>query len=194
LSSWKRSFRKLNPVRGWLLDIYPSGPSQITVWIIAENGKRVRFFYNFTRRIYVSGRIQDLEELTKHLTSSKSVVAWRFVEKKADLMDSESRKVLEIDITNYRRTPFFARKLLRLGGYEKLRLYNVDIPVSQIYLYEKDIFPLAHLTVVDAGNGRLTYILLDSVDSINLCLTIFSHGTKLILKKEGDFKVVYCVL
>ena len=169
MSSWKRNFRKLDPVRGWLLDVYPSGPSQITVWIIAENGERLRFIDNFTRRIYVSGRMRDLQELTRHLAGSKSVAAWRFVEKRADLMDSEPRKVLEIDITDYRRIPYFARKLLRLGGYEKFRLYNVDVPVSQTYLYEKDIFPLAYLTVVDAGN-RLSYILDDSVESIDYAL------------------------
>jgi len=169
LSNWKRNFRKLDPVRGWLLDVYPSGPSQITVWIIAENGERLRFIDNFTRRIYVSGRMRDLQELTRHLAGSKSVAAWRFVEKRADLMYSEPRKVLEIDITDYRRIPYFARKLLRLGGYEKFRLYNVDVPVSQTYLYEKDIFPLAYLTVVDAGN-RLSYILHDSVESIDYTL------------------------
>jgi len=81
LSNWKRNFRKFDPVRGWLLDVYPSGPSQITVWIIAENGERLRFIDNFTRRVYVSGRMRDLQELTRHLTRSKSVAAWRFVEK-----------------------------------------------------------------------------------------------------------------
>ena len=96
-------------VRGWLFDVYPSGPNEMTVWIIAENGERLRFVDRFTRKIYVSGKIRDLQNLTKHLVGSKSVKAWRFVEKQADLMDSLPRKVLEIDITDYRRIPYFAR-------------------------------------------------------------------------------------
>ena len=156
-------------IRGWLLDLYPSGPNQITVWIITEDGKRLKFLDTFTRRIYVSGKLRDLQDLTNHLADSKSVGGWRFVEKQADLSDSRPKKVLEIDITDYKRIPFFARKLLRLGGYEKFRLHNVDIPVSQAYLYEKDIFPLAHLSVIDSGN-RLTYALHDSVEDINYSL------------------------
>jgi len=156
-------------VRGWLFDVYPSGPNEMTVWIIAENGERLRFVDRFTRKIYVSGKIRDLQNLTKHLVGSKSVKAWRFMEKQADLMDSMPRKVLEIDITDYRRIPYFARKLLRLGGYEKFRLHNVDVPSSQAYLYEKDIFPLAYLGVVDSGN-RLSYTLYDSVESIDYVL------------------------
>ncbi|MCD6240600.1 hypothetical protein J7K27_03630 [Candidatus Bathyarchaeota archaeon] len=169
MKDWRKNFRKLDMVRGWLFDVYPSGPNEMTVWIIAENGERLRFVDRFTRKIYVSGKIRDLQNLTKHLVGSKSVKAWRFVEKQADLMDSLPRKVLEIDITDYRRIPYFARKLLRLGGYEKFRLHNVDVPASQAYLYEKDIFPLAYLGVVDSGN-RLSYTLYDSVESIDYVL------------------------
>jgi len=169
LIDWRSGFRRLNPVRGWLLDVYPSGPGEMIVWIIAENGERVRFVDKFTRRIYVSGRMHDLQDLTKHLAGNKSVGGWRFVEKRVDLMESKPRKVLEIEITDYRQAPCFARRILRLGGYEKFRLHNVDVPVSQIYLYEKDLFPLARLTVIDY-EGRLSYILHDSVESIDYAL------------------------
>jgi len=169
LIDWRSDFRRLNPVRGWLLDVHPSGPSEMTVWIIAENGERLRFVDKFTHRIYVSGRMRDLQDLTKHLAGNKSVGGWRFVEKRADLMDSKPRKVLEIEITDYKQVQYFARRLLRLGGYEKFRLHNVDVPVSQIYLYEKGLFPLAHLTVIDY-EGRLSYILYDSVESIDYAL------------------------
>ena len=48
----------------------------------------------------------------------------------------------------------------------------MDIPVSQAYLYEKDIFPLAHLSVIDSGN-RLTYTLHNSVEDIDYSLPPF---------------------
>ena len=68
MSGWKRNVRKLDPVKGWLLDVCPSGPSEMTVWIIAENGERLKFTDRFTRRIYVSGRMRDPQELNGHLT------------------------------------------------------------------------------------------------------------------------------
>jgi len=164
LNDWKDSFVKLKAVRGWLFDVYPSGSNKMTVWIIAENGKRVMLVDKFTHRIYVSGNLSNLQSLAEHIANSTSVASWRFVDKHADFMKPSKKKVLEVDMSDYGRTSFFARKILKLGGYEKFWLYNVDVPISQAYLYEKDVFPLAHVIVVDSGN-RLGYEVIDSVES-----------------------------
>jgi len=137
----------------------------MTVWIIAENGERIKLMDRFQPKIYVSGRIADLSKLTNQLVASKSVASWRYVEKYADFMENKRSKVLEITTTDCRRVPYFARKLLRLGGYQKFRLHNVDVPDAQAYFYERDIFPLAFLGVTVQGD-RLAYWLLDSVESV----------------------------
>jgi DNA polymerase I len=185
LSDWKNSFVKLETVRGWLFDVYPSGPHEMTVWVIAENGERVKLIDNFTHRIYVSGKLSDLKNLSEKLKDSRSVAGCRFVKKYADLMDASKKKVLEIDITDYRRASFLAKKILRLGGYEKFRLHNVDVPISQAYLYERDVFPLAHVIVVDSGKN-LCYDILDSVESIDYDVSPFrSMWLNVDIKKEG---------
>jgi len=185
LSDWKNSFVKLNAVRGWLFDVYPSGPNEVTVWVIAENGERVRLVDKFTHRIYVSGNSSDLKGLAEKVRDSKSVAGLRLVEKYADFMEASKKKVLEVDISDYSRTSFFARKILRLGGYEKYRLYNVDVPIAQAYLYEKDIFPLAHVMVVDSGN-RLSCEVLDSVESCGYAVPpLRSVWLSVDIKKEG---------
>jgi DNA polymerase elongation subunit (family B) len=137
----------------------------MVVWIITENGERVRLVDEFTHRVYVSGSYRDLKNLSEKVGGSRSVAGLRFVEY-ADFMEAQKKKVLEVDITDYRRTSFFARKVLRLGGYERFHLYNVDVPVSQAYLYEKDLFPLAKVMVTDLGN-RLSYGILDSVERVD---------------------------
>ena len=155
------------------------------VWIIAENGERVRLVDNFTHRIYVSGKISDLKNLSEKLKDSRSVAGCRFVKKYADFMDVSEKKVLEIDITDYRRASFLAKKILRLGGYEKFRLHNVDVPISQAYLYERNVFPLAHVIVVDSGKS-LCYDILDSVESIDYTIPPFrSMWLTVDIKKEG---------
>ncbi|MEM2779567.1 MAG: DNA polymerase domain-containing protein [Candidatus Bathyarchaeia archaeon] len=164
MSDWRNNFRRLNAVKGWILDVYPSGPSQITVWIIGENGERVKLVDKYVHRIYVAGAQSDLEGLTRKISRSESVAAYRFVEKYADFMEACKKKVLEIDMTDYGRTPHFARKLLRLGGYEKFQIYNVDVPIAQAYLYERDIFPLAKVLAYEKSD-QLGYELLDSVES-----------------------------
>lgn len=150
-------------VNGWILDVYPCGPSDVAVWIITEGGNRVRLVDRFTRRIYVYGCLEELDKLPKRIAGSKSVGGCRFVKKYADFMDASKKLVLEIDITDYNRLPFFARKLLRLGGYGKLQVFNVDVPVSQAYMYDKDLFPLAKVHVEPSSAG-LSYTLLDSVE------------------------------
>jgi len=150
--------------RGWLLDVYPSDNGEMTLWIITESGKRLKLIDNFRPRMYVSGSRDDLEDLTDHLYASESVAGWRFVTRQADIMDSEKSMVLEIQISDCRRTPLFARNLLRLGGHRRLRLHNVDIPGDQLYLYENDLFPLAFLEV-EGEDQNLRFNLMDTVAS-----------------------------
>lgn len=185
MSEWKKSFVKLNPVRGWLFDIYPSGPDEVAVWIVAENGDRIQLIDKFTQRIYVSGNFSALNCLTEKFRENSSVADWRFVEKHADFMETVKRKVLEIGINDYARTSGFARELLRLGGCEELRFYNVDVPVPQAYLYDKDVFPLAYVMTIASGK-RLYYDMLDSVESVDYRVpSLRSSWLKASLKKEG---------
>jgi len=164
LTNWKNNLANLEPIKGWLLDVYPSGPGKMTVWIVTEKGERVRLKDKFQPKIYVSGKMTKLSKLTAHLATSKSVVRWRYVEKYADFMENRKSKVLEITTTDCHRIPYFARKLLRLGDYRKFKLHNVDVPSVQAYFYGKDIFPLAFVGVTVQGD-RLAYWLLDSVES-----------------------------
>ncbi|MFQ5759170.1 MAG: DNA polymerase domain-containing protein, partial [Candidatus Bathyarchaeia archaeon] len=166
MTDWKNDLANLEPIKGWLLDVHPSDPGKMTVWIITEKGERIRLKDKFQPKIYVSGKMADLSKLTNHLATSDSVARWRYVEKYADFMETKKSKVLEITTTDCRRIPYFARKLLRLGGYQKFKLHNVDVPDAQAYFYDKEIFPLAFVGVTIQGD-RLAYWLLDSVESVD---------------------------
>jgi len=172
LSDWKNCFVKLKAVRGWLFDVYPSGPDEMTVWIIAKNGKRIKLIDTFIHRIHVLGNSSNIKDLVDNIKSSRSVTGWRLVEKYANFIDASKKKLLEVDISDYGKASFFAKEILRLGEYGKYRLYNVDVPVSQAYFYEKDIFPLAYVLVVDSGD-RLSYDVLDSVESCEYTIPAF---------------------
>lgn len=166
MTELKSGFASLNPLRGWILDLYPSARGEMAVWIITERGDRVKFIDEFQPKMYVSGDIADLSKLTNRLSNSKSVVRWGYVEKFADFMSDKKSKVLEVTVADCHERIPLARKLLRFGGYEKFRLYNVDVPDVQMYLYERDIFPLAFVGAAVQGK-RLAYWLMDSVESID---------------------------
>ncbi|MGQ9551530.1 MAG: DNA polymerase domain-containing protein [Candidatus Bathycorpusculaceae bacterium] len=182
---WKNNFVKLNAVKGWLLDVYPSYSNEMIVWMIAENGERVRLVDKFLRRIYVSGSLPDLQDLAEKIGDDESIFDLRLVEKYADFTEASKSTVLEVDIGDYSRVSFLARKILELGHCERFRLCNVDVPVSQAYLYERDVFPLAHVLVVDSGN-RLGYDVLDSAESCEYAVPPFrSLWLNVSIKREG---------
>jgi DNA polymerase elongation subunit (family B) len=185
LSGLKKNFVKLNTVRGWLFDVYPSGPDEVTVWLIAENGERVRLIDKFTSKIYVSGNPAALKQLIDKVETASWVAEWRFVEKNADFMKAFKEKVLEISINDYTRTACFARELHSLSTGKEFRFYNVDVPVSQAYLYDKDVFPLAHVLVIDSGK-TLYYETLDSVENVDYHVpTLRSLWLRVNVRKEG---------
>jgi DNA polymerase elongation subunit (family B) len=185
LSDLKKGFVKLNPVRGWLFDVYPSGPDEITVWLIAENGERVRFVDRFVYKIFVSGSFSDLKRLAEKVKNKDLVIDCRMVEKTDDFMERRKSRVLEVSVKDHTKASHLATELLRFNNNKGLRFYNVDVTVPQAYLYDRDVFPFAHMIVVASGK-RLCYVLLDSAESVDYSLpNLRSLLLKVSTKKEG---------
>jgi len=182
LNDSKKGFTKLNAVRGWLFDVYPVGPDEVAVWIITENGQRVRLVDKYVQKIYVCADSVALNRLAEKLTGDHAVACWRFVKKQPDFMNAAKRRVLEISVNDYRKTFSLAREVLKLNGF---RVYNVDVPVAQAYLYDKNIFPLAYLMAVDSGK-QVYYDVLDSVESVDYRTPpLRSAWLRISVKKEG---------
>ncbi|MCJ7699599.1 hypothetical protein MUO56_05100 [Candidatus Bathyarchaeota archaeon] len=178
----KKGFTKLNAVRGWLFDVYPVDPDEVAVWIITENGQRVRLVDKYVQKIYVCADSVALNRLAEKLTGDHAVACWRFVKKQPDFMNAAKRRVLEISVNDYRKTFSLAWEVLKLNGF---RVYNVDVPVAQAYLYDKNIFPLAYLMAVDSGK-QVYYDVLDSVESVDYHTPpLRSAWLRINVKKEG---------
>jgi len=153
-------------VKGWIFDLYPSALGEITVWIIAENGQRVRLTDRFKPKVYVSGRQDNLERLTSRFFKGKMIASWNFAYKYASATDLEKSRVLEVELKNCAHTPFFTREVLELGRYLQYQVHNCDLHGDQAYLYDHDVFPLA-LVEVESEGSKLKYNLLDTVESVD---------------------------
>jgi DNA polymerase I len=153
-------------LRGWILDVYPSAPQQMSIWIIGEDGKRVHLRDEFKPRIYVSDKENQLSSLFYEFVSDSSVDSCRFLHKYASPTASEKSKVLEVVLKDYRKASFLVRRVLKAGRYLRYRVHNCDLKPSQVYLYERDIFPLAFVEI-EVRKFGLSYRLLDSVESID---------------------------
>ena len=90
-------------IRGWIFDVYPSNIGEMAVWIIAENGQRIRLTDKFQPKIYVSGKKEDLEKLAGRIYSNQDITNWCFVYKFAQPTDAEKSRVLEISLKDCRR-------------------------------------------------------------------------------------------
>ena len=90
-------------IRGWIFDVYPSNIGEMAVWIIAENGQRIRLTDKFQPKIYVSGKKEDLEKLVGRIYSNQDIANWCFVYKFAQPTDAEKSRVLEITLKDCRR-------------------------------------------------------------------------------------------
>jgi len=153
-------------VKGWLFDLYPSAFGEITVWIIAGNGERIKLTDRFRPTLYISGKNEALEKLASRFFNSKIVASWNFVYKYASATDIEKSKVLEVELKDCASSSFFTREVLEIGRYLQYQVHNCDLRGDQAYLYDHDLFPLALVEVENKGS-KLEYNLLDFVESVD---------------------------
>ncbi len=153
-------------MRGWIFDVYPSALGEFTVWIIAENGERIRLIDSFKPKIYVSGERDSLERLAARFLYGEPIVSWDFVQKYAKATDAEPSQVLEIILEDCRRSPSFTQRILKYGRYLQYSVFNCDLKHEQLYFYDHDVFPLA-LVDIKSENARLKFDLLDSTDVVD---------------------------
>jgi len=146
---------------GWLFDLYPKAGHMI-LWLKRRDGECIRLVDEWAPRIHVAGKFTDLLDLVARPEFQDRC---NFVERFERPNDSSRIKILEIKTSSDREATALAQKIQRLAAYgSKYRPYDVDIPSSQMYLYQKNLFPLAYVEA-DNHDGRITWDLCDSSDS-----------------------------
>jgi len=153
-------------VRGWLFDIYPSDLGEVAIWIINENGERVRLTDKFQPKIYVSGKQEEIQQLVNSFFSNQVIASWNFVYKYARPTDSEKSRVLEVKLKDCRKTSAFTQGILQKGDYLRYQVHNCDLHGDRAYLFSRNLFPLARVEV-ETTEKNLKYKLLDSVKHIH---------------------------
>ena len=172
-------------IRGWIFDVYPSNVGEMAVWIISENGQRIRLTDKFQPQIYVSGKKEDVEKLVGCIYSNPDIANWNFVYKFAQPTDAEKSRVLEITLKDCRRVSSLTNQILKIGDYLRLEVHNCDLRGDRTYFFTHDLFPLAFLEVETSKSG-LKYTLMDSVESIDYVIPpLRIMQLKIEIAKEG---------
>jgi DNA polymerase, archaea type len=154
---------------GWILDLYPKH-GQMIVWLKTPDGRCVRVVDDWKPRIHVAGEFGDL----LNLACAPFLDRCRFVEKFEKPGDQSRSKVLEVEADSERDALSLARKIQSHGSYSKFRLYDVDIPSTQMYLYSKGLFPLAMVEAESTSEG-IKWTVNDSREDLDYALPPFKN-------------------
>jgi DNA polymerase elongation subunit (family B) len=132
----------------------------MVVWLKQPDGSCVRLVDEWKPRIHIGGATSDLLNLQSFIPNCT------FVEKFERAGDKERSKVLEVEVEDEFEAQTLARQIFRHGGYSKYRLYDVDVPSTQMYLYNNDLFPLAFVEANEA-HGHIEWIVKDSREELD---------------------------
>ena len=144
---------------GWILDLYPKA-GQMIIWIKRTDGSHVRLIDPWKPRIHIGGNYRDLLELA----CQPEMISSKFVEKYEKAGDREKSRVLEVEVDGDREASDLAKKIQKTSRYSKFRFYDIDIPSPQMYLYHKNLFPLALVEAEETSRG-VDWTLQDSRES-----------------------------
>ena len=149
---------------GWILDLYHRA-GQMVIWLKKQDGTVVRLTDKWKPKLHVGGDYRELVDL-----ACKSYIEnCRFIDKYERAGDLDKSRVLEIEVESDSEAAKIAARIQREGNYSRFRLYDVDIPSPQVYLYQKDLFPLARVEA-DEKNEHVEWTLKDSRNTIDYLL------------------------
>lgn len=151
---------------GNILDLYPLNDTMI-IWMKEKyNNNIVRVKdEGWNHSIYVaSDNKADLTSLLCHIHSNDKIMrlvsCYEFTNKYERITDSQKSEVLRLELSDPTKVTTLARNIEKLGNiFGKYRLYNVDLPPAQAYLYEHNLFPLALCDIYYDKNNTLKKII-----------------------------------
>jgi DNA polymerase I len=176
-------------MRGWILDLYTESPGKMVVWLKLEDGGTRRLVDRWAPSIFAaSDSRQDLADLEKgrgrDFSWSRRVMK---LEKVTDLSESE---VLELVVDDAKKVAALAEGVERSRPFGTYRLYNVDVPPEQMYLYENDLFPLAYCEVSQTPD-ELSWELKDDIWSCQYAVpNLRSLSVDVRIRKAGKMAKV----
>ncbi len=150
-------------MRGWILDLYPGDPGQMVVWMKGEDGKAHRFVDSWTPSLFVASKsTKELPSLAKAREIEPYIEGSSLVRKYERIIDQYRSDILELKVKDALKLPLLASIIERSKPFGYYRLYNVDVPPAQSYLYQRDLFPLARCEIEHRGPS-LSWVLKDDV-------------------------------
>ncbi len=128
---------------GWLLDIstYSNG---VILWVKkAKEQKVVKILHDFHPEFFAVPKRhvgKDLKRLKQILKSHHNVTDVRICQKYVKLEEHEKTKIFGVSVV---KPSVFKKTIKEIDEIGLFTLYNTDLPISQMYFYVNDLFPMS---------------------------------------------------
>src|SRR5512137_620113 len=125
---------------GYVFDVYPN-ETDLTVWLIADDGRRLCFVQDFAPCLYAAGPAERLRQLWKWLKQQPVPVRLSRTERR-DIF-SGMISVLVVEVLQPARLDKLFRDMV--AAFPDLNWYDADISIPLRYMAAFDVFPLARV-------------------------------------------------
>jgi len=146
-----RDLENVRVLEAWVFDVY-ARDDQIVLWFLDRDGVPYRVTDEYHLEFYLSGKEQDVEPCIQELIDKGDAKFIGPTQRKDiwsdQLMDVSALQVSCIEDWKQKLSGYAQR-------YPEVSWYNADLLPTQVYLYERNIFPLALCTVAVNGDGVL---------------------------------------
>ncbi len=128
---------------GWLLDV-STNASGVIFWVktIIEE-KIVKIYSDFCPEFFAVPKKSvgyDLNQLNSILMQNPNIKNVRTCEKYVKLEDHEKTKLLGVSVE---KPSVFKATIKEIDKLDMFTLYNTDLPISQMFYYVNDLFPMS---------------------------------------------------
>ena len=154
--------------KGWLLDVstYSEG---VILWVKTEEERKViRIFQEFSPEFFAVPKDDvgnDFKRMQYILAQNQNVKRVRICEKYVKLEDHEKSRLLGVTVE---KPSLFKKTIKEVDEIGLFTLYNTDLPITQMYFYVNDLFPISYCQFeikVEKGTGKKSNVLrLISID------------------------------
>jgi DNA polymerase-2 len=128
---------------GWLLDVSTYG-NGVILWVKTVKEQQViKIFHDFCPEFFAVPQKhvgKDFKRLMQILKSHHNIKDVRICEKYVTLEDHEKSKIFGVSVV---KPSLFKKTIKEIDEIGFFTLYNTDLPISQMYFYVNDLFPMS---------------------------------------------------
>ena len=144
-------------ISGWLFDVYPN-ETDLTLWLIGEDGKRYRFVQDFAATVYAAGPAPRLRQLWKWL-EAQDVPVHLSRKERTDVFQGMV-PVLAAEVLQPAKLDELFRSMV--AAFPDLTYYDADISLPLRYAAAFGVFPLARCRLEVQEERMVSIIPLDT--------------------------------